>query len=508
MIAYSRSRACDEAVDLSRFKELMLRTCGHSFEKEREQALFTGICRRMETRELDDVEAYFLLLQRESDERLRLTELLTVNETYFFREPDHLNFMVDTLIPSFMSVRRAKPVKIVSAGCSTGEEPYTIAIMLRERFGTECERLFSITGVDIDSTAIDVAGKGVYGSASFRAMDQTLLDRYFIRQEPGRFQVAEAVRKQVEFDVVNLLGSAYPQAMQVPDIILYRNVSIYFPGQVQREIFGRLAELLVDGGCLLVGASETIHHDIGILSLVKQNSLFFYRKTPPLVFEERRRLNRHGAVYERLSAVPGGAGKTTPVRRAAVGKPAVGERPLPVPRPVPKQDARACFDEAVALAHNREHDKALALLNAIISQDETFEKAYSLKGSLLIGQGQFDEARGVCESIIERDPLCLEAYLMLGMIARQHGDDDDAFKRFREALYLRPSCWLAHFYSGEILYAQQAWKRARGSFESALKVLEDGSLLAHGQTFFPLTFNAEQFIVICRHKLSLLALQK
>lgn len=506
MIAAARYRTYDKAVDLTRFKELLLRSCGHSFENEREQALFSGICRRMEARELgNEYDSYLSLLLRDAEELLRLTELLTINETYFFREPDHLNFMAETLIPAFISARKGKRVKIVSAGCSTGEEPYSIAMMLRERFGGECERLFAITGVDIDSTAIGVARQGIYGTTSFRAMDQALLDRYFIPQAPGKFQVADTVRKLVEFDVVNLLGTSYPQAMQAPDIILYRNVSIYFPGQVQRDIFGRLAELLVDGGCLLVGASETIHHDVGILSLVKQNSIFFYRKTPPLIFEERRTLSRHGSTTERLQS--GSVKKTSAQRQVAVQQ-AATERPRAQSKTAPLPDSRESFDEAVALAHNNEHDRSLALLDAIISRDCGFEKAYSLKGSLLISMGRFEDARTVCEGILGRDPLCLEAYLMLGMIARQHGDDDDAFKRFREALYLNPSCWLAHFYSGEILYAQQAGKRARGSFESALRILESGSLKAHGQTFFPLTFNAEQFIVICRHKVSLLAGQK
>lgn len=502
----ARYRTYDKAVDLTRFKDLLLRSCGHSFENEREQALFSGVCRRMEARGLgEEYDAYLFLLLRDADELLRLTELLTINETYFFREPDHLNFMVETLIPAFMSVRRGKPVKIVSAGCSTGEEPYSIAIMLRERFGAECERLFAITGVDIDSTAIGVARQGVYGTTSFRGMDQALIERYFAQQEVGKLRVAEAVRKQVQFEEVNLLGAAYPVSMQEPDIILYRNVSIYFPGQVQRDIFGRLAELLVDGGCLLVGASETIHHDIGILSLVKQNSLFFYRKTPPLIFAERRTVSRHGSAPERAQV---GVAKKAVVQRPASVQQVAVEHPRRQLYAAAMPDIKVRFDEAVALAHGNEHDKALALLDAIISQDSAFEKAYALKGSLLISMARFEDARTVCESILARDPLCLEACLMLGMIARQHGDDDDAFKRFREALYLSPSCWLAHFYSGEILYARQEWKRARGSFESALKVLDNGSVKAHGQTFFPLTFNAEQFIIICRHKLSLLALQK
>ena len=498
---------CD-GKDLAPFKSLLLRTCGHSFEKEREQALVASLGRRMAARELDELESYLALLLRDSEELLRLTELLTVNETYFFREPEHLNMMVDTLLPEFMAARNGRPVRILSAGCSTGEEPYSIAIMLRERFGDASERLFTITGVDIDSNVIASAKKGVYGAGSFRGMEHGTLERYFEPFGPGKLRVSDAVRNQVRFEVVNLLGASYPQEMQLPDIILYRNVSIYFPGQVQREIFGNLAELLAEGGCLLVGASETMHHDVGILSLVKQDSLFFYRKKPPVVFEERRLSSRHAPAPERLRS----GGRITPVGAGRAATDLKQQAPAPArqnqQRSSMQPDIRALFDEAIELAHRKQHDKALAILDEVIARDSTFEKAYCLKGSLLLSVSRFDEARIVCEAVLGLEPLCLDAYLMLGMIARQNGDNEAAFSRFREAIYLDPSCWPAHFYTAEILFMQPDVKRARSSFETALKILETGHLKEHGQAFFPLSFNAEQFIVICRHKLSLLAQKK
>jgi chemotaxis protein methyltransferase CheR len=498
----------DEAVDLTPFKKLLLHTCGHSFEKEREQTLTAALVRRMADLAIDTHEFYYAMLSRDQDELLRLTELLTVNETYFLREPEHLNMMVDTLLPEFLAARNQRPVRIVSAGCSTGEEPYSIAIMLRERFGAESERLFAITGVDIDSIVIAAAKRGVYGKSSFRGMDQSLLARYFEPCGSGRFQVCDAIRRQVGFEVVNLLGVSYPQRMQLPDIILYRNVSIYFPGQVQREIFGKLAELLADGGCLLVGASETFHHDIGILSLIKQDSLFFYRKTSTLVFEERRTTGRLSSASERAR---GRSLKISPVHAAKsetrlnrLQEERVYERPRIQPSSSRQPDVRERFDAAIEMAHNKQHEKALAILDAIIAQDNSFEKAYTLKGSLLLSLSRFDKVRTICEAILRRDPLCLEAYLMLGMVARQERDDDDALTRFREAIYLDSSCWLAHFYSAEILFTQQDGRRARSGYDAALRILEKGSLQEHGQDFFPLSFNAGQFIVICRHKMSLL----
>jgi chemotaxis protein methyltransferase CheR len=171
-------------------------------------------------------------------------------------------------------------------------------------------------------------------------------------------------------------------------------------------------------------------------------------------------------------------------------------------------DIKERFDEAITLAHSKQYDKALDVLAAIIEQDGSFEKAYVLKGSLLLSLSRFDEARVVCKTILERDPLCLEAYLMLGIIARQMRNNDEAIKRFREAIYLDATCWLAHFHTGEILFAQGDEKRSRSSFETTLKILAGGPLKELGQAFFPLSFNAEQFTVICRHKLSLLVPSK
>ena len=509
MNATACKQKIDESMDLTLFKELLLRTCGHSFEKEREQALSEALRRRMAAVNIDAFEAYHSMILRDKDELLRLTELLTVNETYFFREPDHLNILVDTLLPQLMAASNQNPVRIVSAGCSTGEEPYTMAIMLRERYGAESERLFAITGVDIDSNVIASAKQGVYGKGSFRAMDQSLFERYFEPCGSDRFQISDTIRKQVVFEVVNLLEASYPQRMQLPDIIVYRNVSIYFPGQVQREIFGKLAELLAEGGCLLVGATETYHHDIGILSLVEQDSLFFYRKTPTLLIEERRMSSRNISTPERSGVTaPRAVPAYTARSKAGLNRPHEGNihgRSPKKPPPSMQLDVRERFDAAIDLAHNKQPDKALAILDAIIEKDSNFGKAYCLKGSLLLSISRYNEAQIVCNTVLSRDPLCLEAYLMLGIIARQKGDDDDAVKRFREAIYLNASCWLAHFYSAEIGYAQRDEKRARSSYEAALRILEKGSLQEHGQEFFPLTFNAEQFIVICRHKLSLLA---
>lgn len=485
---------------LSPFKAVLLRTCGLQFENEREKTLMAGIARRMSGRGITAEEDYLALLEKDREEFQRLVELLTVNETYFFREPEQLKVLVEKIVPELLR-HKSEPVRIVSAGCSTGEEPYSLAMLLREHFGAGSENLATIAGVDIDAAAIAKARGGVYGAGSFRGMNPAVRERYFMSRGPG-IHLSEEIRRQVAFEVVNLLGNAYPPILERPDVILYRNVSIYFPSQVQREIFGHLAALLNDEGYLIVGTSETMHHDIGVLSLVERDSLFFYRKGPPGRLGDRRSERRTPRRNEAVLARPRPAGAATPAPIRMHRVAAVVDPPRPIGRgPL---SSRRAFDDALALALDRQFDEALMVLDALIERDPSFIKAWSLKGSILMSASRFQEARELCMESLQQDPFCLEAFLVLGITARHLGDDEEARRRFREAIYLRPTCWLAHFYLAEIVFGQGDRKRAGSGYEAALRILREGSSPEHGRELFPLFFNAEEFIAICSHKLSVL----
>lgn len=496
-----------DSAELAGIKELLLARCGLGFEKERGVALIRGLGQRMASRGMADANAYHGLLTGDADEFNRLVELLTVNETYFFREPNHLKLLVERLIPEIVGERKGGRISIVSAGCSTGEEPYSIAMLLRERYGADCGRLFAITGVDIDATAIDRAKQGVYGKGSFRGMDASLLAHYFEPFGSEELRIREEVRQDVTFEVVNLLGMLYPAAMQAPDVILYRNVSIYFPGRVQHTIFSRLAGLLTEGGYLLVSATETIHHDLGILSLVEKDELFFYRKLPGIRIEDRRDRGRAGGLKEPPDPGPG---RTAPVRTPAAmtarGAGSGGRASVPGQQvsSVAGPDVHALFDDALRLARDNRPDAALELLDTLIGRDGAFVKAHSLRGSILLNASRFDEARDACGRALAGDPLCLEAALMLGIIARHEEDEDEAIRRFREAIYLDSACWPGHFHTAEIMYGRGDRKRARSGYESALRILESGRSGERERSFFPLAFKTDHFVAICRHKLALI----
>lgn len=481
-------------------KELIRETCGFYFNAEREDSLIKAVKKRMSSRDIPSAERYLSLLQTDQGELNALVELLTINETYFFREPEHLKLVIETLIPELLAHHDCSPLKIVSAGCSTGEEPYSVAMLLREKYGAESARLFKITGIDIDAQAISAARNGIYGKPAFRGMDAELLNRYFEPAAKGTYRISETIKQQTSFEVLNLLSNAYPPTLCCADIIMYRNVSIYFPQEIQQRIFGRLAELLNEGGALVVGASETLHHDTGILTLQQRNSLFYFSKPSHILITDRRAAPRHAPLAAAAKPLPPHA----PAERHA------NKQTKPTAKPAQKHVApanglpRELFDQALALARDNRHEEALDLLETILGQERSFIKAHGLKASLLLNSDRHDEARNASEQMLALDPLCREAYLMLGIIARHQGDDGEAFKRFREALYLDASCWLAHFYTAEIMFSRKESKRARSSYETVLSLLESGPLDKLGQAFFPLAFNPQQYISVCRHKLSLL----
>ncbi len=483
-------------IDLVPFQDFFVEKCGLLFENERQKVLTSGLRSRMAARRVAAA-AYLDLLMRDEEEFGRLVELVTVNETYFFREPAHLEILAARLVPELLRKgRNGEKIRIVSAGCSTGEEAYSIAIALWESYGSLAATLFDVVAVDIDVGAITRGWAGIYGRGSFRGFGEELLARHFVATANGLYRVKEHVRGLVTFAPVNLRSGLYPGVMEGADVIFYRNVSIYFPAPVQREIFANLARTLSDGGYLLVSATETIHHDIGVLSLVEIDGSFLYRKRPGA-----------GREYRLPAPLPPVGSpslpRTAPVRGKEKRDPAnvgprsrfAGTAALP----------EASFERALTLARDKEYGGALGELERLLAADPGSARGHTLKGSILINLNRFVEATAACEAALEADRWWLEGHLLLGVIARFANREDDAYCRFREALYIEPSCWLAHFYLAEIHAARGEAQSARREYELVMKIVGKGERLDAGLTFFPLAFQAEQMVNLCRHNLGKLA---
>jgi len=167
-----------------------------------------------------------------------------------------------------------------------------------------------------------------------------------------------------------------------------------------------------------------------------------------------------------------------------------------------KKSRDELFDEALSLAKIGKYEDAIENINRLSEDAPSFVKAQPLKASILINLERVEEAKGICLKILETDQWCLESTLLLGMIAKIRNEEDQALKRFREALYIQSSCWQAHFYLGEIYRSRGKLEQARREYDIVLKLLKNEDTCGNRLALFPLSSAPELVINICRHNLS------
>lgn len=499
-----RRDLCDSMTDLTPFKSLIKEKCGLFFDDSRQATLEEGLRTRISKTGIGSYPKYLDRLIFDNDEFNNLVNLLTINETYFFREPAHLELLAKRLVPLLRANKKStEKIRILCAGCSTGEEPYSIVMTLMEEHGTAVRDLFSVVGADIDSDALLKAGSGVFNSYSFRGVPNNLRDKYFEPLKVKQYRIRDFVREQVEFRKLNLLGDTFPHALHGIDVIFYRNVSIYFEQETQKSIFMKLAGLLNEKGYLILSSTETLSHNIGVLSLVELDNLFIYHKNVELAVEDRRKtVPVKDKVVRCRNAETGQPGK---VKDSVLKKelPSVPAKGVTGSKPgFERRDVSSLFDKALSLARDKKYSDSLDIINELISEEPSRTKAYMLKAGILINLKRMDEAERACMQGIEAEQWCLEGYLLLGLIAKIQGNDEAALKRFKEALYMQSSCWLAHFHLAEIYRSRDELERASREYMIVIKLLKNGDPGDNGLTFFPLSFPVQQITHLCNHNLS------
>ncbi len=484
-------------IDLAPFKALIKERIGLSFDDVKNAILEDGICKRMSARGIKSPAIYLSTLVSEQGEFNDLVNLITINETYFFREHAHLKLLTERLVPERLADKSLNgKVRILSAGCSTGEEPYSIVLALMEKYGIGINSFISVIGVDIDGAAIESAQKGIFGSHSFRGFPDDLKKKYF--EECGRncYRIKDFVRKKVEFRRLNLLSDSYPEELKMLDIIFYRNVSIYFEPEVQRGIFSNLASLLREDGCLFLSATETLSHNVGILSLVEMDGVFFFKKnrqqeigckTDDARVAVEPCLSSKQISAKRLRRTTQGISCVIDYASAAAHK---------------RSDTAALFDDALSLAKDKNYAEALQKIDAIADDDKSFVKAQMLKASILINMKDMKEAETACIRGIEADRWCLEGYLLLGLIYKMQDDYENSLKRFKEAIYIQSSFWPAHFYLAELYSSVGELQKACREYEITMRLLTKEDKPDYGFTFFPVSFPAGSVAHVCKHRIS------
>jgi len=254
---------------------------GLLFREEMKYLLERRLAPRLVALELADFGAYYRFLRYDPAGRNELalaTELLLVHETYFFREPEQLRSFSREVLPQLCAEHAAsKRLRIWSAGCATGEEPYTLAMLLLD--SGLCDGWdANVYGSDLSRRVLSQARRGIYGESAMRAMPPDALARHFEPVGPGQYRVRDEVRKRVTFGQVNLLDAQNLALVGRMDAIFCRNVMIYFDLEARRRVLAGFYEKLAEGGYLLLGHSENLINATADFELVHLRDDLVYRR--------------------------------------------------------------------------------------------------------------------------------------------------------------------------------------------------------------------------------------
>jgi len=268
--------------EFRRWAELLENRTGMSLPAERKSFLVTNVGARMRELGCDDYGEYFERLHagaRGQVEWATLVDRLTVHETRFYRHPASLDFLREQFLPQRADAC-PQPYRLQawSVGCATGEESYTLAMVLDDHLrGLGVEPYLGITGTDISLDALADAKRGIYHPLRVSALPATLAGRYLERLEDGRFRVVDALRRRVCFAQLNLLELAHAR-LGMMDIIYCQNVLIYFDRERRYRLLDQLAGHLAPGGVMVLGSGEAQGWVGRGLERVRQSGVLAYRR--------------------------------------------------------------------------------------------------------------------------------------------------------------------------------------------------------------------------------------
>lgn len=266
--------------DFRTIRELIKERCGIWLSDAKTNFLGMRLAHRLKATNTDNAKDYFFYLKYDPNGGKELDDLVdavTVNETYFFRENAQLDDFMNDVVPKILEQKRGGPLSIWSAACSSGEEPYTIAMMLLEhplKLGTAT---INVVGSDINRNIMGVAREGRYDSYSVRHVPPYYLLKYFDKMPDGKYAVKDPVKQLVKFVHINLMDPFSTGRMKEIDAIFCRNVIIYFDDKDKGRCIDNLRRSLTKGGYLFLGHSENLSRSSSLFDVARLKQTVAYR---------------------------------------------------------------------------------------------------------------------------------------------------------------------------------------------------------------------------------------
>jgi chemotaxis protein methyltransferase CheR len=491
--------------DLQLFQSAIERRLGLRFDENRVTHLAEVLARRVSARRLS-TGAYLAALLTEleaSDELAALARELTVGETYFFRHTDQFTALCEVALPERLSARAAtRQLRLLSAGCASGEEAYTLAILLREREIAPGFQTF-VQAIDLNPDALAKAELGLYSAWSLRETPETVRRRWFTSD--GRdFRLKPEILQAVSFAQHNLVLDA-PELLAPAsfDIIFCRNVLMYFSTEQAVSIVERLTRALTPGGFLFLGHAETLRGLSNDFHLRHTHNTFYYqrrdvlrprdedvpRAQPPERPAPAEAASNDGWVKPWLDGVERSTERIAALSRAA------GQAPG-----TPLASPRGTLQEPIELLQNERFSDALALMQRLSAPEATDPAALLLKATLFTHQGQLADAEKTCHELLRQDDLNAGAHYLLALCCERRGSAQLAVEHDRTAVYLDAAFAMPHLHLGLMARRRQDPDAARRELNTALSLLEseDASRLL----LFGGGFSRGALLALCRSELA------
>jgi chemotaxis protein methyltransferase CheR len=458
------------------FAKLLRAAAGLVFDDSRRESLSYSVTERMRASGCPDVASYLALVKGDDGaERQALLDEVTIPETHFFRNPPQIRALRKYVLPEVLKAASgSKRLRIWSAGCSTGEEPYTLAMLVRELLPASSGWDVQIVATDVSTRALTAARTGRYAERSFVMTDPLDLQRFFALDTDARsWQVRDEIRELVEFRHHNLVTEPPPFEPGQVDLVFCRNVTIYFDRDTTKALMRRLHTSLRDGGYLFLGHAETLWQITDAFSLVPLGDAFVYRRQEDAerrrVLPDRRtedelrptKADRRRGPHSRRDA--GAVAPNTVAPKAVApdpvapipASPVTSEAPRARLRPPPVVPART----AAAPSVPRQGDPPVAVPDPLVAVRAA------------VTAGRYDEAADLAAECVAAQPLRPEAHYLHGLALTNLGRDGEALVVLRKAVYLEPRDGFAHFLLAGALERCQEPVAAARSYRAAAATL-------------------------------------
>ncbi len=474
--------------DLLRAAEIVAIRTGLHFSEERLKDMERGILSAASELGFSTPGACFdwLLSDSMSQKDIEiLANFLTIGETFFYRDTKCFDAFREKILPELINLKSGerKDIRIWSAGCCTGEEPYTIAIILREVMHEISSWNINIRATDINSRFLKKAVDGVYSDWSFRDTPSHFRAHYFRSTGARYYELLPEIRNMVDFSMLNLVDNIYPSVINntnAMDVVFCRNVLMYFTAEQAVIVTKRLYNSISDNGYLIVSPSETSQVLFSQFEPVNINGLIFYKKsTASRLIANSDKNELQSAIYESIMTSDERSRKshfeTNPdLPLAGRDSPEITETDIreedegAILQPEKEYDSMSF---ALSLFRAGNYRETVKILLQYVEQEMNSAPGMILLSRAFANLGEFDDARRWCEKAINKEKLNAEYYHLLSVILIEQNERSLAEKYLHKALYSDPDYALAHFTLGILEKSQGRYEEAYRHFNNTLMIL-------------------------------------